>query len=333
MRVLTVDPDHPAAIAIAEAATALRQGRLVAFPTETVYGLGANALDERAVRAIFTAKGRPSFNPLIAHVAEAEAARQCAAVWPVAAEHLAAAFWPGPLTLVLPKRPHIPDVVSAGLATVALRVPAHPVARALLRAAAVPVAAPSANRSTEVSPTTAGHVLKGLGESVHLILDAGPTSVGIESTVVDLSGGRPALLRPGTISQAELEAVVGPVLLPVRNAMGETAPRPSPGMLERHYAPRATVHLFAPERRDRAVEEMRDAAEHLRIGAMLLHPVPVQLGERIIMPAEPGLYAQRLYSALHELDDAGCDHIWIEQVPDHVAWAGVRDRLTRAAAR
>src|SRR5919202_2722131 len=209
MPTLPVDPEHPEPEPIARAAAVLKQGGLVAFPTETVYGLGANALDAAAVARIFAAKGRPAYNPLITHVADVAGARRLARHWPESAERLAAAFWPGPLTVVVPKRPEVPDAVTAGLDSVAVRVPAHPVALALLREAALPVAAPSANRSTQLSPTTARHVEQALGDRVDLILDGGPTRVGIESTVVDLTGDVPVLLRPGLLAARDLEPVVG----------------------------------------------------------------------------------------------------------------------------
>ncbi|HEY0970121.1 MAG TPA: L-threonylcarbamoyladenylate synthase, partial [Gemmatimonadales bacterium] len=218
MPTIRVDPVSPGPQVLAHAASVLRRGGLVAFPTETVYGLGANALDSDAVARIYAAKGRPSFNPLIVHVADATAARTLATAWPEAAERLAAAFWPGPLTMVLPKQPRVTDLVTAGLPSVALRVPAHPVALALLRAAGIPIAAPSANRYTELSPTSAAHVERGLGDRVELILDAGPTRVGIESTVVDLTGERPVMLRPGIISADALAAVVGPLGAPAAPA-------------------------------------------------------------------------------------------------------------------
>ncbi|MDF1501573.1 L-threonylcarbamoyladenylate synthase, partial [Roseisolibacter sp. H3M3-2] len=241
MPIRSVDPAAPDPAVLAEAAAVLRAGGLVAFPTETVYGLGAHALDADAVRRIFAAKGRPSYNPLIAHAADADGARALAAAWPDAAERLAAAFWPGPLTLVLPKRPHVPDALTAGLPAVAVRVPAHPVALALLRAAALPVAAPSANRFTELSPTTAAHVAKALGDRVDLIVDGGPAGVGIESTVVDLTGARPALLRPGPLGAEAIGAVLGETPTPGAVPDRVDAPRAAPGMVERHYAPRAEV--------------------------------------------------------------------------------------------
>src|SRR5437763_8542920 len=226
--------------AIASAADVLRSGGLVAFPTETVYGLGANALDADAVGRIFAAKGRPAANPIIVHVADAAGVGAVVADWPDAAARLAERFWPGPLTLVLPKRDAVPDVVTAGGPTVAVRVPAHPVAHALLRAAGVPVAAPSANRSSELSPTTAGHVLHGLGGRIDLILDAGPCPGGIESTVLDVTNDPPRLLRPGLVTPAQIEAVIGPI-----QRFGEPAGSVlrSPGLLAKHYAPRAPLEL------------------------------------------------------------------------------------------
>ncbi|HEU4588751.1 MAG TPA: L-threonylcarbamoyladenylate synthase [Gemmatimonadales bacterium] len=319
---------QPGADEIAEAAALLRAGGLVAFPTETVYGLGANALDAAAVQRIFAAKGRPRYNPLIVHVPDAAAARALVAEWPDAAARLAARYWPGPLTLVLRKRPTVPDVVTAGLDAVAVRVPAHPVALALLRAAAVPVAAPSANRSTELSPTTAAHVRKSLGDRVDLVLDGGPTSVGIESTVVDLTGARPAILRPGSIGADELVALVGPLAAATASAGAE--PRRSPGQLDRHYAPRAALRLAASaQAATRLIAEARAAGR--RVGAVLWS-VDGFADELRRLPADPAAYARELYATLHALDEAGCDLIVVEAVPENPAWDGVRDRLARAAA-
>ena len=312
MPTVRVDPATPDAAAIAEAARVLRAGGLVAFPTETVYGLGANALDEAAVRRIFAAKGRPSFNPLIAHVADAEAARAI-----------------------------VPDVVTAGLPAVAVRMPAHPVAHALLVAAGVPVAAPSANRFTELSPTLARHVEKALGDRVELILDGGPTAVGIESTVVDLTGARPTLLRPGTLSPAAIAAVLGAPLAEPEAPASPDAPRLAPGMVERHYAPHAALWLFdageAPEMAARIATAREEAARGgsaapqvaaLLLGDWLAAPSP---DEVIRMPAAPDGYARRLYAVLHALDDAGTAVVLVERPPADAAWAGVRDRLERAA--
>jgi L-threonylcarbamoyladenylate synthase len=322
---IDVDPDLPNPEIIDQAARLIRDGRLVAFPTETVYGLGANALDERAVERIYAAKGRPSYNPIIVHVVDAAAARALTTVWSEHAETLARVFWPGPLTLVLPRASNIPDIVTAGLDSVAVRVPAHPVAQALLRAADRPIAAPSANRSMELSPTTGRHVEKSLGDAVDLILDAGPTQVGIESTVIDLSGASPTVLRPGTISLTEIERLIGPVGVAGRVA-GESA-RPSPGMLDRHYAPRARLHLVDAIGVGPTLTRLR--AEGVLAIALIIDASVEGDAER--MPAEPLRYAAKLYETLHSLDDAGYDAVVVERVPDGPEWRGVRDRLERAA--
>ena len=325
-RVLTVTPRAPDPAAIAEAAAVLRAGGLVAFPTETVYGLGANALDETAVRRIFAAKGRPDFNPLIVHVADADKARELVTSWPEQASMLAERFWPGPLTLVLPKRALVPDAVTAGLGAVGIRVPAHPVALALIRAARLPVAAPSANRFTELSPTSADHVLKTLSDKVDLVLDGGPTAVGIESTVLDLSGDTPRLLRPGMVSQAELESAIGPVGGAPLVAPG--APRLSPGMTERHYAPRARVVLTDEEAWPAHLAEYHGQLS----GALILGDPTWAVAHPMRMPIDPVAYAARLYAALHALDDLGCQVVLVEMPPADADWLGVRDRLVRASS-
>jgi L-threonylcarbamoyladenylate synthase len=329
MAIIPVSPTAPEPEIIARAAALLGQGRLVAFPTETVYGLGANALDSAAVNRIYEAKGRPGYNPLIVHVANAAGARRLVTAWPDVAELLVARWWPGPLTLVLPKSRDVPSEVTAGLNTVALRVPAHLVALALLEAAGVPVAAPSANRSGELSPTTAEHVERSLGDRLPMILDGGPTTVGIESTVLDLSDRVPILLRPGMVSREELEAVIGPILL-ATPAVEPNAPRPSPGMLERHYAPRARVVLF------RELAEPHSAVAKTRASggrvAALVHTLRiagVDLEERL--PSDPAGYARELYGALHRLDQPGVALILVERPPAIPEWAGIRDRLERAA--
>lgn len=286
---------------IQRAAELLRAGRLVAFPTETVYGLGANALDPEAVERIFEAKGRPHSSPLIVHVDSIEKARELAASWPDRAEALARRFWPGPLTFVLPKKPIVPGVVTAGLPSVGLRMPAHPLAIDLLKAAQIPLAAPSANRFTQLSPTTAQHVYEQLGDRIDMILDGGPCTVGIESTVLSLVGDTPRILRPGMISRPEIEAVIGSV--------DEGGGAESPGQHPKHYSPHTRIVLGA-------------SPEHGR-------------GVRIDfsnMPNEPGGYAERLYGFLHDLDRAGYDWIAIDMPPDTPEWAGIRDRLTRSAA-
>jgi len=292
-------------VSIQHAAALIRAGKLVAFPTETVYGLGANAFDPAAVERIFTAKGRPHTSPLIVHVDSIEMARSLAACWPPAAETLARRYWPGPLTLVVSKRPEIPDIVTAGLPTVGLRMPAHPLALELIRAAGVPIAGPSANRFTELSPTTAGHVPESLAD---YLLDGGPARVGIESTVLSLVDA-PLLLRPGVIPLPEIEALIGPVELAAASAQGAHA---SPGMHPRHYRPATRLYLLD---RGECPPEGRGAL--LRIG----HE----------MPAAPIEYAAVLYETLHRLDTQGLDWIAVERPPEAPEWAGVLDRLRRAA--
>lgn len=323
-----VDPEHPDPATIAAAAAALRAGELVAFPTETVYGLGAAALDERAVARIYAAKRRPSHHPLIVHVLAATQARELASAWPSLADELCAAFWPGPLTLVLPKRPLVPDLVTAELPSVALRSPAHPVARALLTAAAIPIAAPSANRYQSVSPTTAAHVERSLGlDAIAWLLDAGPTSVGIESTVVDLSGARAWLLRPGGLEVAAIEAITGP--LERVGPVDEDQARASPGLAARHYSPSGRVELL-----DRPRLIAATSGEPRPVGAILRGaPGPLALAQVHVLelPDEPREYARLLYAALHTLDELGCARILIESPPNEPAWIAVQDRLARAA--
>jgi L-threonylcarbamoyladenylate synthase len=285
---------------IARAAELLRAGKLVAIPTETVYGLAANALDEPAVRRIFAAKGRPFSSPLIVHVSDVAMARELALVWPPQAEALAARFWPGPLTIIVPKRDCVPDLVTAGLPSVALRMPGHPLALAVIAAARIPLAAPSANRFTQLSPTTAQHVRDGLGDAVDFVLDGGPCTVGIESTVVSLTGTVPRILRPGMISQTQIEEAIGPV---ETGAGGE-----SPGQHPKHYSPRTRVVIGDSPREGRGTR--LDFSN---------------------MPQNAAAYAEEFYAALHKLDAAGYDWIAIDLPPDTPEWAGLRDRITRAA--
>jgi L-threonylcarbamoyladenylate synthase len=326
MRVIAVDPQAPRQDSIDEAAEVLRRGGLVVFPTETVYGLGAHALWPKSVRRIFEVKGRPSVHPLIVHVPDIESARALASEWPDVAEDLGRRFWPGPLTLVVPKHRDVPPEVTAGLDSVGVRVPSHPVAQAILRAAKIPVAAPSANPFTRISPTTAEHVVKELGPGIEVVLDAGPTTVGIESTVVDVTRTPPVLLRPGVISKGDLESVVGTIH--VRDeSIADGVARPSPGMSARHYAPRARVMLFEPNERERAIEAVQEETA----GALLLSPLEARITYPIVMPSDPAEYARRLYATLHELEARACTLILIERVPDATEWAGIRDRLERAA--
>jgi L-threonylcarbamoyladenylate synthase len=330
--VLKVDPVAPGAEPIARAAAVLRAGGLVAFPTETVYGLGANARDPAAVARIFEAKGRPANNPLIVHVPAAGAAADVVASWPETAGRLAARFWPGPLTLVLPKGNAVPEAVTAGGPTVAVRVPAHPVALALLRAAGVPVAAPSANRSGYVSPTTAGHVLRGLDGRIDLVLDAGPVPGGLESTVLDLTAAPPRLLRPGLVAPQEIEALIGPIARAGFGAPGADAPLPSPGMLARHYAPQVPLECAADGGRERVAALSRAGR---RVGWLTFgEPTgPAPPGVTVlVMPTDPADYAARLYAALHELDRRDVERIVVALPPGTEEWLAVRDRLRRAAA-
>jgi L-threonylcarbamoyladenylate synthase len=323
------------ATSIRRAAEVLRQGGLVAFPTETVYGLGANALDAEAVARIFEAKGRPSGNPLIVHLSRVEDVVPLVAHWPETAARLAGQFWPGPLTLVLPRSTRIPDIVTAGGPTVAVRIPAHPVALALLQAVHLPVAAPSANRSTCLSPTLAMHVLRDLEGRIDLILDGGATPGGIESTVLDLTTTPARLLRPGLIDPGALEAMIGPITRPAppvvaRSPDHATGPLPSPGMLARHYAPRTCLECVEGEGRQ-LVETLQAAG--LRVGWVTHLPThqPSPVVVCVQLPADPAGYAAGLYNALHWLDDQGLDRIVVSLPPDTDDWLGVRDRLRRAS--
>ncbi len=334
--ILKVDADN-----ITTAADVLRRGGLVAFPTETVYGLGANALDPAAVERVFVAKGRPAVNPIIVHVAAGDQVSVVAADWPESAARLAERFWPGPLTLVLPKTVALPDIVTAGGPTVGVRVPAHPVALALLRAAGVPIAAPSANRSTELSPTTADHVLRGLAGRIDLILDGGPTSGGIESTVLDLTADPPRLLRPGLVTPQQIEAVIGSIQRlgePGASVTGASFKTPiagapaspvrSPGLMSKHYAPRAPLQIADGDGRSRAEELAKNGQ---RIGWLTwpgTDDVPGTV--RVTMPTDPREYAAKLYAALHDLDIAGVDQIVVARPPGGDAWLAIRDRLNRA---
>ncbi len=310
------------AIEIERAAQLLRSGGLVAFPTETVYGLGANALDAEAVARIYSVKRRPATSPLIVHVDSVEMAQRLVK-WNDAAERLARKFWPGPLTLVLEKSGDgmaIPSLVSANLPTVGIRVPAHPVAHALIRAAAIPLAAPSANRFSGVSPTTAEHVRKGLGSEVDMILDGGPCEVGIESTVISLAELRPVLLRPGGISRAKLEALIGPFQsLPENLEAGHA----SPGMHAKHYSPRTPLYVVENGRVPNSGRGI-----YLELEAKpTRHDIDVRR-----MPVTPGEYAASLYTVLHDSDDGSYGWIAVDCPPVGEEWEAVHDRLRRAAA-
>jgi L-threonylcarbamoyladenylate synthase len=327
-RVIQVDPQAPAPQALREAAAVLHRGGLVAFPTETVYGLGASALDAAAVARIFAAKQRPADNPLIVHVAGLAEAAPLVAELPETARRLAARFWPGPLSLVLPKSAAVPEIVTAGGPTVALRVPAHPVALALLRESGLPLAAPSANPASMLSPTTAEHVLRGLGNRIDLVLDAGPTPGGLESTVLDVTVSPPRLLRPGLVTREALEEVVGP--LATRAAGADDAVARSPGQQARHYAPRVPLECVFDGNR-RVLELL---GQGRRVGWLTHHPA-VMVADGLIterLPGDAAAYAAGLYAALHRLDALGVERIVVDLPPAGPVWSAVHDRLRRAAS-
>jgi L-threonylcarbamoyladenylate synthase len=332
---------------IDHAARLLRVGRLVAFPTETVYGLGANALDAEAVARIYAVKGRPATSPLIVHVASVEMAKSLVSAWPEPADRLAQKFWPGPLTLVLPTshggadapsassgqalvRPAernsrafsswtIPLIVTAGLPTIGLRMPAHPIALALIEAAGVPLAAPSANRFTQLSPTTADHVRRSLGSDVDYILDGGPCHVGIESTVLSLAESQPILLRPGGLSRPQIEAVIGPIT----TAAGAAGAHPAPGMHPRHYSPRTALLLVIAGKLPEQGKGIYLQHQHL--------PNRTDVPARK-MPHSAADYAAALYHQLHEADAGNYDWIAVDLPPNTSDWEAVHDRLQRAAS-
>jgi L-threonylcarbamoyladenylate synthase len=350
--VLTVDPLKPDPEAIAAAAARLRAGGLVAFPTETVYGLGAHALDVGAVRRVFDAKGRPSTDPLIVHVTSLAQVGDLVAQIPDAARELAARFWPGPLTLVLEKSSRVPDEVTAGRDTVAIRVPAHPVARALLEAAQIPVAAPSANLFSRPSPTRASHVIDDLGGRIDVVIDGGPTQVGVESTVLDLAHGAPVILRPGAITLEMLRERLPDVTLAAPTRTDAAHGQISPGLLEKHYSPRVPLTLY--EGPSAAAAILLDAAEAMRagqrVGLLLADDDPggpegpaLDDHDRATLDRATIAYvgstraiadvASNLYAALRRLDTNDLDVILARGFPgEDGLTTAVRDRLRRAAA-
>jgi L-threonylcarbamoyladenylate synthase len=324
MRVLSTETPALFDAAVTEAARLLTAGEIVAVPTETVYGLAGNALDAAAVRRIFEAKGRPAHNPLIVHVASVEMARGCVAEWPERAEALARKYWPGPLTLVLPKASKIRDEVTAGGETVAVRWPSHPLMQAVIRACGFPLAAPSANRSNEISPTNAAHVIASLRGRVKLVIDGGQCQVGIESTVFDVMRNR--VLRPGMISAEELKAVGGDV-------EGRSGVLRSPGMLEKHYAPRARVVLGSWRDSKEAREVVLQRGGKIETTRVIAHEkIPAEAGFAAVavIPHDAEAYARALYAELHRCDEADAEMILIEMPPGGPEWEGIRDRLRRA---
>jgi L-threonylcarbamoyladenylate synthase len=341
-QVVLVRSNNPEPEVIARAAAVIRRGGLVAFPTETVYGLGADALNPAAVARIFTAKGRPAHDPIIVHVAGPADLPLVAQEVPEMARHLAETFWPGPLTLVLPRAEAVPPTVTAGRDTVAVRCPDHPVALALIRTAETPIAAPSANLFGVPSPTTAQHVLDDLAGRVELILDAGPTPIGVESTVLDLTRTVPTILRPGGLPREALEAVLGPVAVLERIKPPE-AGLPSPGLLPRHYAPEAELHLFTgpPE----AVREAmrREAQAQMAAGRRVAVLVADEdagdfagldlVVETVGSAGDLGSVARRLFGALRALDARGVEIILARDFGSRGLGLAIRDRLRRAASK
>lgn len=330
--------------AVEQAADLLRRGLLVALPTETVYGLAANALNAEAVKSIYLAKGRPSNNPIIVHVTGPQMARTCVAEWSPQAELLAQTFWPGPLSIILRRDACIPNVVTGGGETVAIRCPAHPVFQAVIRACGFPLAAPSANRSNHISPTRAEHVRESLGDRVALIVDGGACTVGIESTVVDMSDPKvPRVLRPGMVSEESIRRVLGlqGAEAPLKkegggSPSGQSGVFKSPGQLPRHYSPQTVSSLFRG-----SLEELRaflsqkglvpERSALIRISKEL--SPHVSLGMDICLPRDPAGYAEQIYAAFYRCDAQGLDAIVIQAPPETVEWAAVWDRLKRATKR
>ena len=329
---------HTAALfrtAVECAAELLRAGELVALPTETVYGLAANALDANAVGKIFRAKGRPQHNPVIVHVASIEMARRCVAGWPKLADKLAAAFWPGPLTLVLPRSREIPDAVTAGGGTVGVRWPRHPFIQAVIHECGFPLAAPSANPSNQISPTTAEHVRAMLGEKIRLIVDGGLSSVGIESTVLDVTTKPPRVLRPGMIHAESLLAVTGELAHAAGTAASEQAELRSPGLLRKHYAPQARLKILG-WRDEPDLNRQLSSLNAQPIRTHIIAHTQILLGADFphvsVIPHDAEAFARAIYAELHRCDDAGAELIVVEALPDGIEWQAVADRLGRAAA-
>ena len=348
----TILPTHTAALfqaAVLRAAKMLRAGEVVALPTETVYGLAANALDSAAVARIFQIKGRPAHNPIIVHVADIEMAKQSASDWPVVAERLARAFWPGPLTLVVPRSTAIPDLVAAGGRTVGLRWPSHPFIQAVIRECGFPLAAPSANPSNRVSPTNAEHVQRYLGHQIRLIVDGGQSQVGIESTVLDVSVSPPRLLRPGMIHEHALLAITGELALGL-GASPEVLK--SPGLLPKHYAPKAKLVVLSWRDEDDLklqlskfkVQSSRPALHRLGGGGFkvpwckihIIAHTRIPSGEAFarvsVIPHDAEAFARAIYAELHQCDEAGAELIVVEALPESGEWFAIADRLKRAAA-
>lgn len=330
-------PTHTAALfqtAVSRAAELLRAGEVVALPTETVYGLAANALEARAVARIFEVKGRPAHNPVIIHVCDLAMARQFVSEWPEAAEKLARSFWPGPLTLVLPRTNEIPDIVTAGGATVGVRWPSHPFMQAVIRECGFPLAAPSANPSNFISPTNAQHVLATLGDRIRLVVDGGQSQVGIESTVMDVTSRPPTVLRPGMIHTESLQAALAEIGLKTSRGTAAGVLK-SPGQLEKHYSPKARLVVFSWK------DDTDLAARLTAVGAaapsthVIVHtqiPAIADLGGVSVIPHDAEAYARALYAELHRCDTEGAKWIVVESLPEGAEWLAIADRVRRAAS-
>lgn len=326
---------HTAALfdtAVRRAAELLRAGEVVALPTETVYGLAANAFDAAAVAKIYEAKGRPAHNPIIVHVADNALAKRCVCVWPMVADDLARAFWPGPLTMVLPKAPEIPEIVTADGTTVGVRWSSHPFMQAVIRACGFPLAAPSANLSNQISPTNAEHVRKQLADRIPLIVDGGQAHVGIESTVIDLTSEPPAVLRPGMIHEESLIAVTGDLVSHRKKKLCAGDALRSPGLLQKHYAPKAKLVVL--RWRDTADLESRFTFHVSRTHVIAHTHIPSGEGfaSVSVIPHDAEAFARAIYAELHRCDEQGAELIVVEALPDAPEWRAIADRLQRAAA-
>jgi L-threonylcarbamoyladenylate synthase len=322
------------AAAVQRAAALLRAGEVVALPTETVYGLAANALDPAAVAKIYEVKGRPAHNPIIVHVAGEGLARRCVAAWPAAAQQLCRSFWPGPLTLVLPRAHDIPDIVTAGGPTVGVRWPSHPFIQAVIRECGFPLAAPSANPSNRISPTNAEHVRHSLGEKIPLIVDGGQAQVGIESTVLDLTANPPRVLRPGMIHEESLLAALGEVRGEKCEVRVDAALR-SPGLLAKHYSPKAKLVVTNWTGDDELRSHLALLTSHFDRVHIIAHThIPVGFGAHCVsvIPRDAEAFARAIYAELHRCDDAGAEWIIVEALPETPAWRGIADRLHRASS-
>ena len=333
-KIIATDTAELFAAAVCRAAELLRAGELVALPTETVYGLAANALDPRAVAKIFEAKGRPKHNPIIVHVSDLEMARRCVREWSPAAERLAKSFWPGPLTLVLPRSPEIPEIVTAGGDTVGVRWPSHPFMQAVIAECGFPLAAPSANLSNQISPTNADHVRNHLCGHIALIVDGGQSQVGIESTVVDLSGGSSRVLRPGMIHSEALAAALGTGAFAVTESiLSESVALKSPGLLEKHYAPTARLVVCSWKEEEDLNAQIAAYRAHATGTFVIAHtqiPSGTNLGGVSVVPHDAEAYARALYAELHRCDSEGAELIVVEALPEGPEWVAIADRLERA---